>query len=133
MRIYADFNGVEMGPEPADEWRLELTGYGTLASLSRYRIKLGRGLVLAFSDPDGLSVVAPVDFDAQRISDNSSGWYAKFKKTEVHDGEPLADDNTHPCFSCRNDLKAWLDNVGRQYRECCPHCDTPVLYPLSPP
>ena len=134
MKIYADFNGMALCSQSTDDYCLDLTGYGTLASLSSSGIKLSRGLVLAFSDPDGLTVVAPVDFDEQRVSTRSSGWYAKFKKTEVREEESLVHDyNKHQCFSCLKDIKTYLDEVGRQFREFCPHCGTSVMCPLLPP
>ena len=134
MKIYADFNGIETCSSSANEYCLDLTGYGTLASLSHFRIKLSRGLILTFVDTDGLTAVGTVDFSEDRVSTRSSGWYAKFKKDTLFDGEPLAHDyDVHECFHCRKNIKAYLDEVGRQFHEFCPYCGTSVMHPLSSP
>lgn len=134
MRIYADFNGIEEYLPGSNELSLDLTGYGTLASLSFHKIKLHEGQPLELGDPDGLNVNGIAYFDQDKISGNCSGWFAKFQKGEISEGEsPDHDYDAHICFKCRNDIKAHLDVVGRQFREECPFCGTPVMFPLSPP
>lgn len=134
MRIYADFNGIEKCEFDPGLLCLNLTGYGTLASLSFYEIKLSEGLILELSDPDGTSVVGAVFFDNNKIAKNCSGWFAKFRHDEITEGTPLIyDSNTHLCFKCRKNLKSHLDNIGRQYGEECPYCGTPIMFPMSPP
>ena len=134
MKIYVDFNGMESCSPTTNEWCLDLTGYGTLASLSNHGIRLARGMVLTFADPDGLTVNAPVEFDEHRVSKASSGWYAKFKKTDLRNENPIEHDyNLHQCAGCRQNIKPFLDQVGRQYSENCPNCGTSVMFPLSPP
>jgi hypothetical protein len=134
MRIYADFNGVEGYDSNSNMLCLNLTGYGTLASLSACQIVLEEGQFLELADPDGLSVRAMVFFDKKRISKNSSGWFAKFPKEDMLEGEELDHDyDTHLCFKCRKNMKPHLDGVGRQFSEACPFCGTSVMYPLSSP
>ncbi|MBL0283841.1 MAG: hypothetical protein IPQ01_07995 [Zoogloea sp.] len=134
MLIYADFNGLEDSLVDADMAVLDLTGYGTLASLSRHGVQLRVGQRLAFSDFDGLEVVGEIGFDSARVSERSSGWYARFSRGEIKDVSPREHDfATHLCFKCRNDLKPYLDKVGRSFVETCPHCGTPVMAPLLPP
>ena len=134
MLIYADFNGLEDSLVDADMAVLDLTGYGTLASLSRHGVQLRVVQRLAFSDFDGLEVVGEIGFDRARVSERSSGWYARFSRGEIKDVSPREHDfATHLCFKCRNDLKPYLDKVGRSFVETCPHCGTPVMAPLLPP
>ena len=134
MRIYADFNGVEEYLSNPDELSLDLTGYGTLASLSFYKVKLYEGQSMELVDLDGLSVNGVTYFDPEKVSENCSGWFAKFQKREISEGEPLDHNfDTHICFKCRKNIKPHLDVVGRQFREECPFCNTPVMFPLSPP
>lgn len=134
MRIYADFNGIEECLSNSNELCLDLTGYGTLASLSFHKVKLYEGQSLELGDPDGLTAKGLIYFDQDKISENCSGWFAKFQRDAIVGGEPLDHDyNIHICFKCRNDIKPHLDVVGRQFREECPFCGTPVMFPLSPP
>lgn len=134
MRIYADFNGIEEYDSDSNMLCLNLTGYGTLASLSTCQIVLQEGLLLELADPDGLSIKAMVFFDKERISKNSSGWFARFPKEDMSEGKELDHDyDTHLCFKCRKNIKPYLDEVGRQFSEVCPFCGTSVMYPLSPP
>jgi hypothetical protein len=134
MKIYADFNGTEPCSSAGDELCLDLTGYGTLSSLSRYGVKLREGMSLTFADSDGLTVTAPVAFDVRLVGARSAGWYAKFYKTAFTQEEPIDHDfHSHLCFNCRRDLKSYLTKVGQQFKEYCPYCGTPVMYPLAPP
>ncbi|EGI78234.1 hypothetical protein [Hylemonella gracilis] len=134
MLIYADFNCLEVSPALPDEVHLDLTGYGTLASLSLHQVRLRVGQHLSLCDPDGLQVIGEIGFDPLRRSLRSSGWFAKFKRRDIQEGAPLEHDYaTHLCFKCRQNLKPYLDKVGRQFQESCPHCGTPVMFPLLPP
>lgn len=134
MLIYADFNGLEDCPNDADMAALDLTGYGTLASLSHHQVQLRVGQRIVLSDFDSLEVVGELAFDSARVSECSSGWYALFRRNDVEDIPPREYDySTHLCVKCRSDLKRYLDKVGRNFRETCPHCGTPVMAPLLPP
>ena len=132
MKIYADFNGIEDDNPIVSTTSLNLTGYGTLASLSFHQITLEEGQCLEFSDHDGLYVHAEVYFDKERVSHNCSGWFARFKKENILENESLEYDfSTHLCFTCRKNIKAHLDTVGRQYNEACPFCETSVMRPFE--
>jgi hypothetical protein len=134
MPIYADFNGLEGADSSSGFVLLDLTGYGTLASLSLHQVRLREGQRLLLGDPDGLWVTAEIEFNPSRRSPTSSGWFAKFQKSDIQESIPMEHDyNTHLCFKCRRNLKPYLDNVGRQFNENCPNCGTPVMFPLSPP
>lgn len=133
MQIYADFNGVELCGSDSNILHLDLTGYGTLASLSLNQIRLKEGQLLEFADPDGLSVCATVFFDEKRVSNNCSGWFAMFHKADISESGNLEHDFcSHLCFKCRKNIKPYLDMVGRQFNEICPFCGTSVMHPLSP-
>ncbi len=134
MQIYADFNGLEDSAASPDDACLDLTGYGTLASLSLHQVRLRVGQQLTLCDPDGLQVMGEICFDSSRQSRHSSGWYAKFKRSDIQNGAPLEHDYaTHLCFKCRRNLELHLDKIGRQFNEKCPYCSTPVMFPLLPP
>lgn len=134
MCIYTDFNSVEEYDSDSNMLCLNLTGYGTLASLSARQIVLEEGQFLELIDLDGLSVRAMVFFDRERKSKNSSGWFAKFPKKDMLEGEELDHDyDTHLCFKCRENIKSYLDEVGRQFSEACPFCGTSVMYPMPSP
>ena len=134
MNIYVDFNGTEVCTFAENELCLDLTGYGTLASLSFYGIRLTEGREIILVDPDGLTVSAKVYFDKERISNNSSGWFARFKKDDMWDGLPVKHDyHTHLCFNCRKNVKPHLKKVGQNFAEACPFCGTPIMFPLLPP
>lgn len=134
MKIYADFNSVEECPSDSNILCLDLTGYGTLASLSLHKLKLKEGQSLVFNDPEGLSVSGVTYFDKDKISENCSGWFAKIQRDDIAEDKPLDQDyDTHICFTCRNNIKPHLDSVGQQFRENCPFCGTSVMIPLSRP
>lgn len=134
MMIYADFNGLENSSTSPDEVHLDLTGYGTLASLSLHQVRLRVGQHLMLCDSDGLQVMGDIGFDPLRQSSRRSGWFARFKRRDIQEGVPLEHDYaTHLCFKCRLNLKLHLDKVGRQFNESCPRCGTPVMFPLLPP
>ena len=134
MKVYADFNSLEECSSDPSKNCLDLTAYGTLASLSFHKLKLNEGEILVFSDPEGLSVNGVTYFDKNRVSENCSGWFAKFERDDIVENEPLDYDyDTHICFTCRNNIKPYLDLVGRQFKEECPFCGTSVMLPLSVP
>lgn len=136
-RIYADFNGVTSCPERISLTCLNLTGYGTLASLSRHQIRLREGMILIFYDPGDIEVEGRVFYDLTNPGKFTSPgrWLAAVdldlvKDTEDNDESDL---KQHPCFKCRLDLTEYLQIVGRQYKEFCPNCGTSIVYPLLPP
>lgn len=134
MKIYADFNSLEECSPESSKMCLNLTGYGTLASLSFHKLKLKEGEILVFSDPEGLEVNGITYFDENRVSENCSGWFAKFERDDISEGEPLDHDyDIHTCFTCRNNIKPHLNVVGRQFKEYCPFCGTSVMFPLLAP
>lgn len=134
IKIYADFNSIEPYPFDENMLCLDLTSYGTLASLSYYQISMQIGNTFTFVDPDGLTVTATVFFDSSKISTICSGWFAKFESDNIIQGAPLAHYNDlHLCFHCRKNTKPYLMRVGQQFKEHCPFCGTAVMTPLLPP
>lgn len=132
--IYADFNGIfELDQEPG-YFLLDLTGYGTLAYLSTQRVRLHQIKHLSLGDADGLQVIgAEICFLKSMVTDRCSGWFAKFLRSDIHEGTHVVEPESHPCFNCQMDLKPFLDKVGRNFNEHCPNCGTSVMYPLLPP
>ena len=134
MKIYADFNGIEECNSNSKMRCLNITGFGTLSSLSLYKLRVKEGQTIVFSDPDGLSVSGTMYFDINRVSKNCSGWFAKFHSDDVYEDEPLKHDySIHTCFTCRKNLKSHFDAVGRQFDDNCPFSRTPIMMPLSAP
>lgn len=132
--IYADFNSIDEYPLGSNRFLLDLTGYGTLASLSAASLRLEEGQVMQFFDSDGLCVIGKIFFDPTMLSKNCSGWFAFFDKTDLRECVPIKHDFAiHLCFNCRANIKPYLDAVGRQYNECCPFCGAEVMTPLLPP
>jgi hypothetical protein len=136
-KIYADFNGIVVCPGGLPNSCLDLTGYGTLASLSRHRIRLSEGLVLTFYEPDDIEVEAEVFYDTtHRGKFTAPGrWLARFNSVKIRNSEvtEARERPEHLCFTCRLDLTEYLRLVGRQYNEACPSCGTSVMHPLLPP
>lgn len=134
MRIYADFNGVEECEAEPQMLRLNLTGYGTLASLSALKMKLKEDQLIEFSDSEGTAALGRTYFDPSRVSNNCSGWFAKFCQSEIHQVEPLEQDNNgHLCFNCGRELESHFAKSGRNYNEVCPFCDCPIMIVMAPP
>ncbi len=133
-KIYADFNGIERCEIDPTWAYLNLTGYGTLACLNFHRIKLEEGQEFLFCEPNDIAVLGVTYFDEKRIASNCSGWFAKCKWAEIFECPPFDFDfGTHLCFSCRRNIESYLDQVGRNYDENCPHCSTAVMFPMSAP
>lgn len=132
--IYADFDAVEDHALGDGVCQIDLTGYGTLASLSKHNISLFEGLSLKLSDQDELGVIAEAFFDESRIPPNCSGWFGQFQNSDIF--EVKVDgliEKEHLCFSCRVDISRYLDEVGRNYKEFCPHCGASIMFPMEPP
>lgn len=137
IRIYADFNGVTGCPDGTEMTCLMLTGYGTLASLHRYQIRLREGMVLTFFEPSDIEVEGKVFYDRTAPGKFTSPgqWLARFDGQDVKDSAEsgAAELKEFLCFKCRLDLTAYLNVVAQQYKEICPNCGTDIMYPLLPP
>jgi len=108
-KIYIDFNALEGCCKDTDILVCDITGYGTLASLSFHKIRLSAGQSLFFSDFDGLCAKGTVHFDPKRVKGNCSGWFAKFCRsqlTEIESHEKFQ--IPHLCFKCRRNLAEHL-------------------------
>ena len=134
--IYADFNGYTTFLGDDDHGYLDLCGYGTIKCLSHHKIRLRDGLALKFYEPGDIEVEAVVLFVPEEVDQHNphGKWFAKFPRDAVVDNkESSFAFPEHVCFKCRASLEDHLDQVGRQYKEICPHCNTPIMYPLLPP
>lgn len=135
-RIYADFNAIEYLDGSRVEARMSITGYGSLASLSKQKIRLSEGLRLTLFEPGDVEVTGVAHFDpARRDPAGRAGeWVVQFRASEIRDsacGSELT--REHLCFSCGENMYTHLDKVGRRYVESCPRCGTSVMEPLGPP
>ncbi|MDH5631042.1 MAG: hypothetical protein OEY96_12900 [Gammaproteobacteria bacterium] len=133
--IYADFNGIRNFNDVDHEY-IDLCGYGTIASLNHYSIKLETGLKLTLFEPGDIEVEAVAAFFPKETDEHNplGKWYGKFKKGSIRDSRTESKYSCNfVCFKCRNSLEEYLNKVGRQYKEICPFCNTPIMYPLLPP
>lgn len=134
--VYADFNGIEYLSPDRSEAILDLSGYGTLASLARQRIRLAEGMALMLFEPNDLEVLGTAHFDSCRRAPNGGvgAWVARIDATSirpsVHPAEPSKE---HLCIGCGLNLYQHLSVSGRMFQESCPACGVSILAPLSPP
>ena len=134
-KIYADFNGITTLGYSNYEY-IDLCGYGTLASLSYYNIKLKNGMDLTLFEPGDIEVDAVIEFiSSETDKHNPLGkWFGKYKSESIKASNTDSEYNQeHLCFKCRYNLEEHLNNVGRKYNESCPICNTAIMYPLLPP
>jgi hypothetical protein len=109
-RIYADFNAIEYDDADGAYYaRLPLTGYGTLASLSRQRLRLTEGLRLVLYEPNDIECDATAHFEESRVdpAGRLGEWVGLIEKNEFRDS--LGDEEfwpEHLCFGCGVDLQA---------------------------
>lgn len=135
-RIYADFNAIEYPEEGGSIAEMPLTGYGTLASLSRQGLKLEEGMSLVLYEPSDIECEAVATFDQART--NPAGrpgeWVARLNHKEIRSNLIEWDEpSTHPCSGCGKDLNDLFRGEGRSYNEHCPACGTSVMAPMAPP
>ena len=133
-RVYADFNAIEH--QEAGYSLLPLTGYGTLASLSKQQIRLLEGQELVLFEPNDVECSATVHYEKNRIGPAGimGEWVARIPSDAFRDStgdEPLTLE--HPCSGCGLDLEKNQPVHWRTYHEFCARCGTPVMAPLAPP
>jgi hypothetical protein len=133
-RVYADFNSLEYINEDGSISRLGLTGYGTISSLSRQKLRLVEGMPIICFEPNDIEVQGIAHFDnsvcdpAGRIG----SWFAIIDQHKVKNVDISEEENfEHPCFHCGANLKEHLHRVGQHYNEHCPNCGTSVMAPLA--
>jgi hypothetical protein len=133
-RVYADFNAIESRPgESAAE--MSLTGFGTLASLARQRLRLSEGMPVVLFEPNDIECEATVHFDTSRTvpAGRQGEWIARFDHRMVRDlpqtGEELPED--HPCIVCGKPF--FGQEVHRTYTDNCVNCGASVMEPMLPP
>ena len=135
-RVYADFNAIEYLPESTMQAVLPLTGYGTLASLSRQRMRLAEGLALILYEPNDIECEGVAHFDATRKdpAGRVGEWVARINHQDIRgctQDDPQSSE--HPCISCGTDLVQALKNCARNYMEHCPKCGESIMTPMAPP
>jgi hypothetical protein len=135
-RVYADFNAIEYPADGSLTAEMPLTGYGTLASLSRQGLQLTEGMRLVVYEPSDIECEAVAAFDQRRTdpAGRSGEWIARLNHTHIRDNFTEKDEpNTHPCSGCGEDLNDLSKVQGRSYKENCPACGTSVMAPMAPP
>jgi hypothetical protein len=135
-RVYADFNAIEHQDVTEGYSLLPLTGYGTLASLSRQKLRLTERQQLVLFEPNDVECDATVYYAKERAGPAGilGEWVAQIKKNAFRDctgDEELSLE--HPCFGCGLDLETHQPAHWRSYHEICAKCGTPVMAPLAPP
>jgi hypothetical protein len=133
-RIYADFNSIEGISD--NEATLDLTGYGSLASLSRAKIQLREGMKLLLCEPNDVEVEGTTLFDIslKDPAGRTGRWLVKIDPRLIRDSQYTeANPKSHPCFTCRTELYEHLRTFGWNYNDFCPHCGASIMLPLAPP
>jgi hypothetical protein len=129
--VYADFNGVWFinGRSAAV---LLLTGYGTLASLARQKIRLEEEMKLIFFEPNDIECEGAAHFE-MTITDpagRAGAWVALINWDDVRDCIQQEHVSDYPCIECGND---GAFGCGGNYEEHCPTCGASVMTPMLPP
>jgi len=135
-RVYADFNSIEYHNAERTSATVGLTGYGTIADLSKLKLRLTEGQQLLLYEPNDIEVEGVAFFDRTRIdpAGRTGEWMARFDPRNIRDAVPSTETpHQHPCFGCGCDLLPHLKAVGQLYIEVCPNCGTSVMAPLEPP
>ena len=135
-RVYADFNAIEYLDEGRTKAEMPLTGYGTLASLARQRLRLQEGMSLLLYEPDDIQCEAVAHYDPERKdpAGRIGEWVARFDPSRIRTSEENeAVLNGHPCVVCGQDFLAQTPVRAKSYRETCTTCGAHVMEPLAPP
>ena len=134
-RIYADFNAIEHTSNTSAA-EMPLTGYGTLASLARQKLRLTEGMALLLFEPNDIECEVTVHFDRSRNdpAGRIGEWVARFDPRKIQDRSHASDSSSaHPCIVCGHDFAAVFLTSGRHYTEVCAGCGASVMEPLAPP
>lgn len=133
--IYTDFNAFEYMDDERIRGEIPLTGYGTLASLARQRLRLVEGMMFVAYEPNEIECAAIAHFDPTRSdpAGRRGEWVAVIEARLIRESaQDREESNRHPCSKCSQDLRA-CPTYQRSYSEVCPFCGTSVMTPLDPP
>jgi hypothetical protein len=135
-RIYADFNAIEYLGEGSSSAEVPLTGYGTLASLARQKLRLFEGMAVLLYEPSDIECEAVVHFDYSRKdpAGRVGAWVARIADHRaIRDSKQSEEPSSeHPCIICGGDFAPQLAGA-RNYMETCIHCGASVMEPMAPP
>ena len=135
--IYADFNALEGAAEGAPFAEMEITGYGTLASLARQRVRLIEGMELLLFEPNDIECRAVAHFDAFRRdpAGRIGAWVARIPTPVTVRDSTQAEEPSgeHPCMVCGGNFADQFASFGRNYTETCAYCGASVMAPMAPP
>jgi hypothetical protein len=135
LRVYADFNAIEYLDDERTRAEMSLTGYGTLASLARQKLRLHEGMALLLYETNDIECEAEMHFDSSRLdpAGRRGEWIARLDPSNVrasaYGGEGSS---AHPCIVCERDL-ASQSGYGSSYTEKCAGCGASIMVPLAPP
>jgi hypothetical protein len=135
-RVYADFNCIEYSQDLENLDSLKITGYGTLASLSRQKIQLKEGMELTLVTPNDIECEAIVKFNENVPcpSGATGAWVAYFNHNNIRKCVGVeSEEFSHPCFNCGEDLESHFKLFGRLYAEHCPLCGVSIMAPMAKP
>ena len=132
MRIYADFNALH-GVEDAPALMVER--FGTLRELHRLKVKLEEDATYTFWDESDSHEVLEVE--GRVVFDHESGqWLATFSWAGLNHTQRPALENkerSFPCFRCREDLSAQIEESGLGRDSLCSSCNLPLNFPIEAP
>lgn len=133
-RIYADFNGLQHSLRTPGYTALYLHYFGSMADISRARLRLYEGLELdVYSDSDeteDLEATGVVYFN--RVARQ---WFAEFEGHAIRyvARSPEPGGPQFPCWNCGTDIYRWLTEGGVKLKANCPHCGRGIDELLRPP
>jgi hypothetical protein len=135
-RVYADFNAIEYPVKGGSIAEIPLTGYGTLASLSRQSLRLIEGMKMVLYEPNDIECEGVAHFDRTRTdpAGRHGEWVARINHRLTKDNLTEKDEpKTHPCLDCAIELSTVFKGHERSYTEHCPACGTSVMASMQPP
>ena len=132
LRIYADFNGLVVGPRDPKRTAVVIDTLCSLRDLSNAGVVLEEGLeIVAVDASDGeedLEGHGVAVYDSQH-----AWWVVEFDERGVRD-VPAGDRESSKaflCITCRSDISN--GDTGFPTQKECPQCGTPIATPLAPP
>ena len=132
--IYADFNALNPHADDAIV-EMQITGYGTLASLARQKLRFTEGMAMVVYEPMDIECEATAHYDSllKDPAGRPGAWVVRLNPTNIRESVQSQDNNgEHPCIICGHDFKVSFAR-GRNYTEHCVSCGASVMEPLAPP
>ena len=135
--VYADFTAIEYEGEGSTRAHVALTGYGTLASLAKQRLRLVEGMPLLLFEPNDIECEAIAHFDLSRKdpAGRPGEWVGLIADhRNIRDCTRGAESSReHPCIACGSNFAAQSFSAGRNYTERCTNCGASIMEPMAAP